>query len=317
MKKNTWIIKTISVLLILVASVSLFLAQSAYWVNHTIFNQENFTATVTEAVLLPTSRDAIASSVVDTALADKPVIKRIIGDRAEKLISSLLDSDLSNQAITRVVNMTYKYITTPDREDIKIELSGITGPISTILTLVQAGDSNAAQTINSIPDEIVLLESDAAPDLSGVVSLMLWVGPLLWLVTLGAYALYIYLHRKNYAKAVYIAGASIIVVAILGALARPALPPPVASLIPVSNLRPVALNVTDAFLVSFQSQMVSMLLVTVIVLIVFSQRYRIVRWAQKVGSMVGTSPAQVSEPKAPAKKTPAKKATTPVKSKKK
>ena len=286
MKTTSWIQRTISVLLILVASVALFLAQSSYWVNHTIFNQKNFTSLVNEAVLEPSSLDAIASQVVDTALQDRPVIKKIAGDRAQNLVGSLLASDFSAHAIDRVVNMTYKYITTPDREDIKIELVGITGPISTILTLAQANDSNAAQTIESIPDEIILVESDSFVDLSGFVSFMLWFGPLLWLTAVACFAGYIYMHRARYAKAVYIVGISIAVIAIIGILTRPVLPAPIASLVPMSNLRPVVTNVTDVFLVPFQAQMLSMLILTGIVLLIFSQRYTISRWVQKLGAMV-------------------------------
>jgi hypothetical protein len=307
MKKNSWIIRTVSILLLLIASVSLFLAQSSYWVNHTVFNQQNFSSLVSEAVLEPDSRDAIASQVVDTALQNRPVIKKVIGDRAEKLVSSLLGSDFSSQAINRVVNATYKYITTPDRQDIKIELAGITTPISAILNLVQQGDSNAAQTVDSIPDEIVLVQSDAFPNLSGVVSTMLWLGPLFWLVSLVGFIVYIYIHRAKYAKAVYIVGTSIAVVAVLGILTRPALPPPVASLIPISNLRPVVENVSDAFLAPFQAQMVIMLVVTAIAVLIFSQRYTISGWIQKLGAWIARESAPVSTK--PVVVSPAKTAT--------
>ncbi|MES2630528.1 MAG: hypothetical protein V4611_01075 [Patescibacteria group bacterium] len=308
MKNTSWIKKTISVLLVLVASIALFFAQSSYWVNHTVFNQQNFTSIATSAVTAPTSLDAISSQVVDRALQDRPVAQRVLGDRAEKLVASLLGSDFSTQAINKVVGATYKYITTPDRQDIKIELAPITGPISTVLNLAQQGDSNVAQSVESIPDEIVLVESDSFVDLSGVVSMMLWVGPLFWLIALAGFAIYIYIHRDKYAKAVYIVGTSIIIVAILGILARPVLPAPISSMIPVSNLRPVVANVSDAFLAPFQAQMITMLIVTAIALLIFSQRNLIARWVQKLGAMVAreSAPAPVKPSTKPAVKTDAK-----------
>lgn len=299
MKTNSWVVKTISILLILVASISLFLAQSSYWVNHTVFNQQNFSTLVSGAVLEQSSRDAIASQVVDKALQDRPIAQRVIGDRAQNLVSSLLGSDFATQAINKVVNVTYTYITTPNRQDIKIELAGVTAPILAVLNLVQASDSNAAQKVESIPDEIVLVDSDAFVDLSGVVSMMLWVGPLFWLLTIAGFALYIYIHRQTYARAVYVVGASIIIIAILGMLTRPILPAPISSMVPISNLRPVIENVTDAFLIPFQTQMASMLFVTVIALIIFSQRHALLRWVQKLGAMmaretVSAAPAKPS-----------------------
>lgn len=306
MNKYPWILKTISILLLIVASVSLFLAQSSYWINHTVFNQQNFTSLVSEAVLTPESRDAIASQVVDSALQNRPVAKKVIGDRAEKLVSSLLGSDFANQAVNKVVGATYKYLTTPDRQDIKLELTGITAPISTILNLAQQGDSNVAQRIDSIPDEIVLVQSDAFPDLSRTVSTMLWLGPLFWLLTVAGFAAYIYLHRTKYAKAVYIVGTFIVIVAIIGILTRPALPPPIASLISASNLRPVIEDITDAFLAPFQMQMVIMLIGTAIALLVFSQRYTISHWIQKLGTMIARESAPASVVTKPSVKTDSK-----------
>lgn len=294
MKNKPWITKTVSVLLILIASISLFLAQSSYWVNKTVFNQANFTSTVTDAVLEQSSRDAIASQVVDKALQNRPVAQRVISDRAEKLVSSLLGSDFATQAVNKVVNVTYKYVTTPDRQDIKIELAGVTEPILAVLNLAQASDSNAAQKIESIPSEIVLVESDDFVDLSGVVSAMLWVGPLFWLLTIAGFGTYIYIHRQKYAKAVYIVAISVALVALIGILTRPVLPAPISSMIPVSNLRPVVENVADAFLIPFQSQMVTMLLITAIVTLLFSQRFTISRWVQKLGAMVAHESAPLT-----------------------
>ena len=308
MKKYPWILKTISVLLLLIASISLFFAQSSYWVNHTIFNKQNFTSLVSEAVLQPESRDAIASQVVDSALQNRPVAKKIIGDRAEKLISSLLGSDFATQAVNRVVGATYTYLTTSDRQDIKLELAGITTPISTILNLVQQGDSNVAQVVDSIPDEIVLVQSDAFPNLSNSVSLMLWLGPLFWLLSIAGFTVYIYLHREKYAKSVYIVGIWIAVVAIIGILARPALPPPVASLISASNLRPVIEDVADAFLAPFQMQMIIMLGITAVALLIFSLRFTISKWIQKLSAMVAHESVSTRRPTTKAaSKMPAKK----------
>jgi len=302
MKTKVWVTRTVGALLIIGASVALFFAQSSYWVNHTVFNQQNFSAVATEAIVQPSSRDAIATTVVNRALEDRPVAQRVIGDRAEKLVSSLLGSDFSSQAVSRVVSATYKYITTPDRQDVVIELQGIKAPVSQIITLAQAEDSNLAVTVDSIPDEIKLVESDEFPDLSGIVTTMLWVGPLLWLLSIGLFTLYIYLHRKNYALAVYTVGVSIGVVALLGILTRPIVPPPVASLIPQSDLRPVVQNISDAFLAPFQMQMVWMLVAVIVALAIFSLRKIIARQFQKVAVMISPKNSEEVKNKPTAKK---------------
>lgn len=302
MKTNVWLSRTIGALLIIGASIALFLAQSSYWVNNTISNQSSFTETTTKALLQQSSRDAIASTVVDKTLENRPIVQRVIGDRAGKLVSSLLDSDFSSQALSRVIGTTYKYITTTNRQDIVVELEAIKVPVSRIISLAQAEDSNAAATIDSIPDEIVLVESESFPDLSRFVQIMLWVGPLFWLATIALFAAYIYMHRAKYDKAVYVVGASIGVVALLGILARPVLPPPIASMVPQSELRPVVQNVSDAFLALFQAQMVFMLIAVIIVITIFSLRRVIARQFQKLTTMISAKTSEDAARSLPTKK---------------
>lgn len=272
--------------LLFFAALTLFLAQSSYWVNHTVFNQENFTRITTTALLSESSRDAVATSVVNASLSDKPVIKRIIGERAESLISGLLGTDLSSQAVTALTNKVYAYTTSSGREDIAIDLTGIKTPITTIVGLAESRGVDVPQTQIQLPDQIVLLQKDAFPDLSGEVKAMLWLGPLFWLSTIILFGLYIYLGRKNYAKRVYTAGLAIIVVAVLGILANPFVPPPIAAAVPNIDLRPVAENLAAGFLAPFQAQMYYMLGTTLVVLAVFNQRFNILAVFRSVGTRV-------------------------------
>jgi hypothetical protein len=278
-----------SVVLLCFAAVTLFLAQSSYWVNHTVFNQASFTRITTTALLSESSREAIATSVVNKSLEDRPVIKRIVGERAESLISGLLGTDLSTQALTALTNKTYAYTTSSDRQDIKIDLTAIKTPVTSIISLAQSRGVEVPQTQYQIPDEIVLLQSDAFPDLSGGVKAMLWLGPLFWLSTLVLFGLYIYLGRKDYARRVYTAGLAIIVVAVVGLLANPFVPPPVAAAIPNIDLRPVAENLAAGFLAPFQAQMYYMLGTTLVVLLAFNQRFNMLAVFRSVGTKVNKS----------------------------
>ncbi len=110
-KQRSTIVKVASVLLILCAAAALFVAESAYWVNHTIFDQKNFSTIVTQQLTTSESRKAIATTVVNRALEDRPVAQRLFGERAIALVSGLLDSDASRQAITALSTKTYAYVT--------------------------------------------------------------------------------------------------------------------------------------------------------------------------------------------------------------
>lgn len=278
--------------LLFFAALTLFFAQSSYWVNHTVFNQENFTRITTTALLSESSRDAVATSVVNASLNDKPIIKRIAGERAQSLISGLLGTDLSTQAVTALTNKTYAYTTSSNRQDIAIDLTAIKTPITTIVDLAESKGVDVPQTRIQLPDQIVLLESDAFPDLSGGVKAMLWLGPLFWLSTIILFGLYIYLGRKNYAKRVYTAGLAVIVVAVLGLLANPFVPPPIAAAVPNIDLRPVAENLAAGFLAPFQTQMYYMLGATLVVLAAFNQRFNILAVFRSVGTRVNKPPSK-------------------------
>jgi hypothetical protein len=279
----------VSIALIILASVSLFLAQSAYWVNHTVFNQQNFTQITTTALLSESSRDAIASSVVNQSLENRPVIKRLVGERAESLISGLLGSDLSSQAVTAVTAKTYAYTTSSNRQDIAIDLTGIKTPITTIIGLAESTGVNVPKTQIELPDQVVLLQSDAFPNLSGAVKAMLWLGPLFWLGAIGSFGLYIYLGRRDYARRIYMVGAAVFAVGIFGLLLMPFVPPPVAAAIPNIDLRPVAESLTAGFLAPFQTQMYYMLGINAVILLVVNQRFNILAAFRSVSTRVNPS----------------------------
>lgn len=265
--------KVLSIIVLAFAMLFLFLAQSAYWINHTVFDQESFTEITTTAFQEESSRDAISKVIVNNALEDRPVLQRVVGERAQSLISGLLASDLSNQAVNALASRTYQYATSSDRQDIAINLTGIKDPLSNVLTISQ--NDEALDKVSNLPDEITLLESDSFPDLSGFVVAMLWFGPLLWFVTILLLVIYMLMGKKEYAKRVYFGGAAIIAVGIFGYLTSPYVPSPIAASIPTIEVRPLAENLLSGYLEPFRTQMVVMVSVTAVALIFFNQRYNL------------------------------------------
>lgn len=278
-----------SALLLIGAAVTLFLAESAYWVNHTIFNQANFSNTVTTVLMTESNRNAIASAVVNKAFEDRPLLQRFLGDRATSLVSGLLGSDLSSRAVSALTNKTYAYITSDNRKDIAIDLTTIKTYLGSVIAIAQTQDrGEKLEDIQAaIPDQIVLVESSAVPDLSGTVKAMLWLGPLFWLSTIIMFASYIYIGRDRYAKRVYAVGGTITAVAVLGMLAMPFIPPSLAAAIPNIDLRPVAESLATAFLAPFKSQMAYLLVLTLAVLFVFALRFKMYQGVQFLAGKIG------------------------------
>ncbi|HEX7633532.1 MAG TPA: hypothetical protein VF401_04375 [Candidatus Saccharimonadales bacterium] len=271
-------------LLLIFAALTLFLAQSAYWVNHTVFDQENFSQITTTALLLESSRDAIANSVVDNAFQNRPLIKKTIGKRVESLVGGLLGSDLSAQAVDTLTNKTYAYVTTKNRQDITVDLTGIKAPLEQVVSVAQLSGGKLDTVQQKLPDQIVLVRSSSFPNVSGAVTLMLWLGPLFWLSTFVLFGLYIYTGRKHYAKRVYAAGSAVVIVSLLGLLTVPFVPPPIAAAVPDIALRPVAENLVIGFLAPFKSQMYHMLFFALVALLVFNQRFNILSVVQSLAA---------------------------------
>ncbi len=281
--------KVISSTLLIIAGLLLFLAQSAFWLSNTIFNQQAFTQAVIPALTSETSRQAFASTIVDQALADRPVLNKVIGSRATSFMSGLLGSDLGSQAVTGIVNRSYVYLTTADRQDIGYDLQAIKEPISGIIAFAESQGREIAFNPDSIPDEVILLRSDQIPNLSGLAIALQWLSPLLWLATAACFATYIYRSRHNYARSVYIVGGVIAAVGLIGLLAGPYLPPSLAILVPASQLRVVVQDVATALLQPFMQQMLIMLAVTIIAMVVFNQRFTILNLAHKASQAVKTT----------------------------
>lgn len=278
-----------SVVLLLAAGILLFLAESAFWVNRTVFDQATFTNITTTALLSQSSRDALATAIVDKALADRPVLQRTVGDRATRLVSSLLGSDLSNQAVTALSNRTYAYVTAANRQDIKLDLTAVKAPVSKIVDLVEDSGREVNIDPNRIPDEIVLISSATFPDLSGTVQRMLWLGPLLWFGMLAAFTAYIYIGRRDYARRVYFACLTVAIVAVIGLLLYPFVPPPVAAAVPNIELRPVVTNLTSGFLAPFKTQMWWLLGIAAVVALLFNQRFNFLKLVRSLESKLSRS----------------------------
>lgn len=268
------------------AGVLLFFAQSAYWINHTIFNQESFTKITNQAIMLESSRTAIATAIIDKSLENRPVVKRVAGERMSNFLSGILASDISTQTLRSFTQKAYAYITAPDRQDIAIDLYPIKSTLSGVLSLARQENSQTATTIEQVPDEILLLSKDTFPDASSSIRLMLWVSPLLWLGTALLFVLYFLLDKKQYVHRVYTAGAVIIAIGLFGLFTTPFIPPPLAAAIPTISLRPLAENLTVGFLAPFQTQMYVMIATTCVILAIFSLRAKLVHIVKNLASRI-------------------------------
>jgi len=296
-QENVVLSRIRSVVLLLILAFSLFFAQSALWVNHIVFNQQAFVDISTKVITSENSRDAIAQTVVDKALANRPVAERLVGDRASNFISGLLGSDVSQNVLNKVANSAYAYMTSSNRQDIAIDLSSIQQPITQLLAFAQSQGRETRIQPENIPEKITLVKSDELPDIAKYMRQMIIASFFLWLATIVSLIAYIFWgDSKHRVRRVYLSGLVIIVVSLIGLSAGPYLPSVIASFVENINLRGVVNDLAAAYLAPFSQQMYVTILITVVVLACVRFRWIFIKgWASAqsaISRSISTKPTK-------------------------
>lgn len=272
----------VGALLLLVGGLSLFMGQSAVWISNTVFNQKTFVETTGKVLSTEESRSDIATIIVDQAFADRPVVKRIVGSKATSLLTGLLGSDLVANVYSRVSNGAYAYVTSPNQQDVTIDLTSIKTPLSGIVSFAENRGSEVTFDPSQIPDQIVLLDADDVPDLSGYIQSVLILNALFWIIASAAFITFIFIKKDGRVRRIYFVLVTVATVAIIGLFSGPFVPPVIASFVSLIQARDIITALSQAFLAPFLAQMWTMLIITALVTLVLSLRHHAQRGAQSL-----------------------------------
>lgn len=268
-KENTPITAGWAWLLLIVAALAFFAAQSASWLNNNVFDQKQFTAISSSVLLSHESRDVIADEVVNRVLQDRPLIRKVVGERASTYVSGLLGTDTSRHVLNSFLNRSYAYMTSSQRENIAIELTSIKQPLSLLISLSGATGHTIDLEPSNIPDEIILVRSETLPDFSPIVRISAISAFFLWLLFLMASFTYIVFAKADRVRRVNILGAAVAGVALFGLALIPFIPMIVASYIDIVSLRGVTADLASAYLAPLSLQFqITLILVVIILLLV-------------------------------------------------
>lgn len=264
--------KVVGGVLLALGMITFFLAQSTLWVSNNFFNENQFVGTVKEVLATEESRQAISGTIVHSALENNPVAEQLIGKQLTALVSGLLGSDLAGQVFDRVAHRTYAYLTSSDRQDIAINLTSIKEPLAALVAIVERTGREVQFDPTTIPDVVTLVESDSLPDFSQYIRTMLFASGLLWFATIASFAAYIYLYRNKLVRSIYVVGWSIIAVCAVALLTGPFIPPAIASLVNLIEIRGVVEALAVAFFEPFKVQLLSTVVIAALVMLVVSLR---------------------------------------------
>ncbi len=240
-----------------VAALFLLVANSAIWVNQSIFNTQNFTSTAVTSLTSESSRQALASEVVDKALADKPLVKNVAGDTATKLVSGLLGTNQFNRVLTAAVGKLQVYVTSPEQKSVTLDLTGVKSTVERLVGVANTAGVSVAENgdrLSQVPDQVVLVDANNIPSFYGYGLAFMWLAPICLILALVLLAYPYFRNRSKYYQVALAQGSVILVAGLLALLVGPLFRPPVLASITSPNVRTIVGNLYDAFLAQFNQQ---------------------------------------------------------------
>lgn len=271
-KKRNFVLTTI------LAALLLVVANSAIWVNRTMFDTKTFTSVTSEALLSQSSRNALAGEIVNKALQNQPAVRAVAAEPATNFISGLLNTQQAQNALNVVVGKVQILFTSKRPEPITYDLSGIKTTITKLLTL--ANKDEAVVKVDQVPDSITIFKNiDKIPSFYQAGVILTFIAPLAFLL---AVFLLVWPHvKKKYPtnKLLIGQGIALSTAGLLALLVGPLFKPPLLAQVNDANLRVVVENVYNAFIATFNSQTYYLLGLGIVLLLIplGSKIYKLVR----------------------------------------
>lgn len=261
----------------IVAAVLLALANSAIWVNRTVFNTQEFTQISTQALTSESSRQALAGEIVDKALENNPTVAAVVTEPATNIISGLLNSQQAKNALTKIISKVQILVTSKQPESITYDLTGIKTTVTKLLTI--ANKDQAVEKVSELPDTLTVFDASKVPSIYQYGVAMTLIAPFAFLLAL---ALLIVPHVKKQLtteKLLLVQGGIIAGAGVMALLLGPIFRPPVLAQVSNANLRVVVENFYNAFINSFNAQTMYLIYLGLILMAIpLGQRlYRLVR----------------------------------------
>ncbi len=256
-----------TVVLLTIVGVLITIAQTAWWINHTIYDTETFSDITTTALTAESSRVAIANEIVSQSFANKPVLQATLGKSATKLIASLLETDQATNAIEKVTTKVQIILTSEKREAVTFNLVPLKKGLVVISAIAERADKPIEVDASEIPDTITLIKGNETPKLYKINQTLLFLAPISIFASIGLLGYLLYSGRKRIYKVLLQIGIMLIAIAAIGFSTGPLIRPPVLSLVNNANARIILGNLYDGFIAPFNAQMATMGAVGILVII--------------------------------------------------
>ncbi len=237
--------------------VFLLISLTAFWLQRTVFSTERFTAITTEALLQESSRQSIGNVVAGQILAEKPALKMVLGDKLAGQVSGLLGTEFAKNSVGRVAREAQLIITSPARKPLTFHLTSIKGA----LVSIQGVASRVGQevpgglTADSIPDEIVIVDTSQIPNVNKIAIITGWLGPLTFLLAVvGLIAWVKRGGKKYYLKRMQISSLVVVITALIAMMIGPLVEPAILAVAQDAPTQTLLSNIFNALMQPFYEQ---------------------------------------------------------------
>ncbi len=237
----------------IIAGFLLVVANSAIWVNRNVFDTARFTSTAVGSLTSESSRQAIASEIVDKSLADYPRLKSVVDDKATNFISGLLGTEQVEKLLTELTTRAQVYVTSSHQESIVLDTQGLKDNVTKLIDITNREDKTRVD-VNKIPDQIVLVDADKVPSFYKYGVIVSWLGPLVLLAAIFCIAWPYFKPANSKIGNLFAQGFIISLIAGFALLVGPLFKPPLLANILSVNNRTVVGNIYDAFIATFNQQ---------------------------------------------------------------
>jgi hypothetical protein len=155
------------------------------WLQVTILNEDHFASTVSAAMAKDSSRNAVATLVVDRTLQNRPLLQAAVRDPAQGAISGVLGTSLFRTPLNTAARLVWRDIFIRGGGDVTLNLVQAKRILSGVFGLADA--SNATRVDPSdVPDQVVIFKGGQLPDLRWMHDVAPWV---LWISGIAGIAL--------------------------------------------------------------------------------------------------------------------------------
>jgi len=164
----------------------IFLCALGIWLQVTVLHQDSFADSVSSAMTQQSSRDAIAGSIVDRILVDKPLVLSAVRNPAQQAIAGVLGSSLFSTTVNQAAKLAWHEVFIRGGEPVVLNLAPAKRLLTGVFALLDQSGTTAINPAN-VPDVVVIFPNGQLPDLTwlhDIAPLVTWISGILGIAIL-------------------------------------------------------------------------------------------------------------------------------------